>query len=141
MKRIIRLTESDLHNIITKSVRSILHENGLFTNNQIRNVTGISDDDELNVSCETEDTEELSERIARDLCEEYGYSNLYDKNAVFDFGFVKSLLEEKYGMRYMGYDEESEAHSFGDGKFTIRIWSKENYPRLAKFHFDNMSII
>lgn len=141
MKKIIRLTESDLHNIITNSVRSILYENDLFTNNQIRNVTGISDDDELNAACEAEDKEELLGSIARDLCEEYGYSNLYDKRAVFDFGFVKSLLEEKYGMRYLGYDEESEAHSFGDGRFTIEIWSKGNYSRLAKFHFYNMIII
>ena len=140
-KKVIRLTESELKHIIAESVRSILHENDLFTNNQIRNVTGISDDDELNAACETEDAEELLGSIARDLCEEYGYSNLYDKNAVFDFDFVKSLLEEKYGMRYLGYDEESEAHSFGDGRFTIRIWSEKNYPRLAKFHFNNMIII
>lgn len=53
------------------------------------------------------------------------------KNVVLDFNVVKDLLEQKYGMKYLGFDEDTESHSFANDNFIVEIWSKEGYPRLA----------
>lgn len=139
MKQKIRLTESDLHRIVNESVKMVIREMDL-SKRQIRNITGILDDDELNAACMEEDADELGSEIVRDLRDRYGFANIYDKGVVLDFGFVKGLLEQKYGMKYLGFDEEDEAHTFGNEDFIVEIWSKEGYPRLAKFHLQNMNV-
>ena len=70
----------------------------------------------------------------------YGFYNIYDKGVVLDFSYVKGLLEQKYGMDYLGFDEDDGSHSFGNDDFIVVIWSKENYPNLAKFHLQNMQV-
>lgn len=132
------LAES-VRRIIRESVRRVLNEMDL-TNNQIRNITGITDDDELNTACMEEDADNLASNIVKDLRNEYGFYNIYDKNVVLDFNVVKDLLEQKYGMKYLGFDEDTESHSFANDNFIVEIWSKEGYPRLAQFHLQNMHV-
>lgn len=132
------LAES-VRRIIRESVRRALNEMDL-TNNQIRNITGITDDDELNTACMEEDADNLASNIVKDLRNEYGFYNIYDKNVVLDFNVVKDLLEQKYGMKYLGFDEDTESHSFANDNFIVEIWSKEGYPRLAQFHLQNMHV-
>ena len=138
-KKVIRLTESDLHRVVKESVNRILNEIDL-TNKQIRNITGILDDDELNAACMAEDEDDLTSNIVKDLRDEYGFHNIYDKGVVLDFNFIKELLKQKYGMNYLGFDEKDDSHLFGNNDFVVAIWSKENYPRLAKFHLQNMHV-
>jgi hypothetical protein len=138
-KKIIRLTESDIHRIVEESVNRILSEDGL-TNRQIRNITGIYDDDELNAAVMEEDADDLASSIIKDLRDEYNFYNIYDKHTVLDFGFLKNLLNKKYNMKYLGYDENDESHSFGNNKFKVEFWTKENYPNLNKFHLANMHV-
>ena len=57
-----------------------------------------------------------------------------------DFNVVKDLLEQKYGMKYLDFDEDTESHSFANDNFIVEIWSKEGYPRLAQFHLQNMHV-
>lgn len=132
------LAES-VRRMIKESVRRALNEMDL-TNNQIRNITGITDDDELNTACMEEDADNLASNIVKDLRDEYGFYNIYDKNVVLDFNVVKDLLEQKYGMKYLGFDENSESHSFANDDFIVELWSKEGYPRLAQFHLQNMNV-
>lgn len=139
MKKLIRLTENDIHRIVKESVNRILGEMDL-TNNQIRNITGISDDDELNAACMAEDEGDLESNIVKDLKDKYGFNNVYDKRVVLDFDFVKELLKQKYGMNYLGFGEKDESHLFGNNDFVVEIWSKENYPRLSKFHLQNIHV-
>ena len=139
MKKLIRLTESDLHRVVKESVNKILSEIDL-TNKQIRNITGILDDDELNAACMAEDEDDLASNIVKDLRDEYGFHNIYDKGVVLDFNFIKELLKQKYGMNYLGFDEKDDSHLFGNNDFVVAIWSKENYPKLAKFHLQNMHV-
>jgi hypothetical protein len=139
MKKIIRLTENDLHRIVKESVKKIISETNL-SNRQIKNITGIYDDDELNAACMSEEAEDIGSNIAKDICNKYGFHSIYDKNAVLDFGFLKDLLEQKYGMKYLGFDENDESHLFGNDNFIVEIWSKEDYPRLAQFHLQNMHV-
>jgi hypothetical protein len=138
-KKLIRLTESDLHKIVKESVNRILNEINL-TNKQIRNITGISDDDELNAACMAEDEDDLASNIVKDLKDEYGFYNVYDKGVVLDFNFIKELLKQKYGMNYLGFDEKDDSHLFKNNDFVVKIWSKENYPRLSKFHLQNIHV-
>ena len=138
-KKLIRLTENDLHRIVKESVNRILGEMDL-TNNQIRNITGISDDDELNAACMAEDEGDLESNIVKDLKDEYGFYNVYDKGVLLDFDFVKELLKQKYGMNYLGFNEKDESHLFGNNDFVVAIWTKENYPRLSKFHLQNIHV-
>lgn len=107
---------------------------------KIRNITGITDDDELNTACMEEDADNLASNIVKDLRNEYGFYNIYDKNVVLDFNVVKDLLEQKYGMKYLGFDEDTESHSFANDNFIVEIWSKEGYPRLAQFHLQNIHV-
>lgn len=138
MKRI-RLTEEDLHGIVKESVKRILSEIDL-TNNQIRNITGISDDDVLNAACMAEDEDDLESNIVKDLKDKYGFYNVYDRGVVLDFNFIKELLKQKYGMKYLGFDEKDDSHLFRNNDFAVAIWSKENYPRLSKFHLQNIHV-
>ena len=43
-------------------------------------------------------------------------------------------------MKYLGFDENSESHSFANDDFIVELWSKEGYPRLAQFHLQNMHV-
>lgn len=132
------LAES-VRRMIKESVRRALNEMDL-TNNQIRNITGITDDDELNTACMEEDADNIASNIVKDLRDEYGFYNIYDKNVVLDFNVVKDLLEQKYGMKYLGFDENRESHTFANDNFIVELWSKEGYPRLAQFHLQNMHV-
>lgn len=87
-----------------------------------------------------EDADNLASNIVKDLRNEYGFYNIYDKNVVLDFNVVKDLLEQKYGMKYLGFDEDTESHSFANDNFIVEIWSKEGYSRLAQFHLQNMHV-
>ena len=113
------LAES-VRRMIKESVKRALNEMDL-TNNQIRNITGITDDDELNTACMEEDADNLASNIVKDLRDEYGFYNIYDKNVVLDFNVVKDLLEQKYGMKYLGFDENSESHSFANDNFIVEL--------------------
>ena len=143
-RKIIRLTESDLHWIVRESVSKLLSEamsDGMsLSSRQVRNMTGIHDDDELNAACDSEECGDLASGIARDLCGHYGYYGLYDKGSVFDFGFLSDLLKEKYGMEFLGYDEDDESHLFGNDRFLVTFWTMEGFPNLNKFHLSNMDV-
>lgn len=77
-----------------------------------------------------EDADNLASNIVKDLRNEYGFYNIYDKNVVLDFNVMK----------YLGFDEDTESHSFANDNFIVEIWSKEGYPRLAQFHLQNMHV-
>ena len=148
MKKIIRLTESDLHNIIKESVRKTLNEirgtelNGFgYDARNMRNMLGINDDDELNAACDAETYEELESSIAKDMCNEYGYSRLYDKTSVFDFDTIEQLLEEKYNMHYVGADEEQEAIIFENDNAELLLYPTIFYPKPNRFRLSNMHIL
>lgn len=148
MKRIIRLTETDLHRIITESARQALNEiSGTelsqygYDARNMRNELGTDDDGELNAACETEECEELASSIAKDLCQNYGYRNIYEKNAIFDFQFLEKLLKEKYGMTFLGTNEEDESAAFGNDKYQFFLYPVTFYSELGKFKIQNMDVV
>ena len=145
--KLVRITESDIHNMVMESVRNILAEiDGTelsdygYDARQMRNMLGDYDDDELNVACETEECEDIADEIARNLCAHYGYSRIYDKDSVFDFEFLANMLKDEFNMEYLGSNDEDEAHYFGNTNFKVTVWPKTYYPRLGKFRFDNFHV-
>ncbi len=91
------------------------------TYTQIRNVTGIEDDDELNAGVEAERHEDLEQAIVMDLGRYEGHMQNFDN--------VCKLLKDKYGLTYMGGDDERECHVFSNDTETVYVFPKIYYPK------------
>ena len=132
-KKLIRMKEGDLHDIITECVNKILIENDL-SYSQIKNICGIYDDDELNAAVEAEEFENLEGEIIISL------GGLREPK-VLDFDNVCDILKNKFGFEYAGNDDEEECHIFKNGKHTIYLYPKTYYPRLGRFMLLNSHLI
>lgn len=145
--KLVRITESDIHNMVMESVNRLLTElEGTELNDygygakELRNMLGDYDDDELNVACEAEECEDIEDEIARNLCDSYGYSRIYDKGSVFDFEFLANMLKDKFNMEYLGSNDEEEAHYFANANYEVILWPVTYYPRLGKFRIENFHV-
>ena len=145
----IRITESALHDIIKESVKKVLNEiDGTELNQfgygarELKNMLGDYDEPELNAACDAEECEDIADDIVNDLCQQYGYDSLYDKGSVFDFDYLKQLLEQKYSMKYLGCFEDDEAVVFGNDKYQFVLYPVNFYPQgIAKFRVQNLDVI
>lgn len=139
-KKLIRLTESDLHNIIKESVNNILKEyydvDGM-SYGQVRNMTGIEDDDELNAGAECEAGEELQSEIFKSIASQLcngGNPRMYS----FGFQDLIKLLADEFDFEYVGPDESNESYEFaGDGR-ELCIFPRVFYPSPNKIRIQNM---
>ena len=127
-----RLTESDLHKLVKEAVRSALYENGIdgFSNTQIRNMTGITDDDELNAACDTERKEELISKVWRAI--DRLDSNRQEKYPiVVNFNELCNVLGRNFGFKYDSSDIDNNSYIFvnkqGDELWLAVNWAY-NYP-------------
>lgn len=103
------------------------------TYTQIRNVTGIYDNDMLNAAAEAERREELEGSIARDL-------GGYRDRKVLYFPDVCKLLKNKYGFEYeRAYDEE-QSHIFSNGNDELFICAEPYYPNQGTFKLRNLGV-
>lgn len=103
------------------------------THAQIKNVTGIYDDDMLNAAAEAERREKLEGSIARDL-------GGYRDRKVLYFPDVCELLKNKYGFDYeRAYDEE-QSHIFSNGNDELFICTEPYYPNQGKFRLRNLGV-
>lgn len=108
-----RLTESKLRGIIREAVKNALCENGLdsLSNTQIRNITGISDDDELNAACDTERKEELMSKVWRSIDRLAG-----DRREKYplkvNFNELCNVLGRKFGFKYDSSDIDNGSYIF-----------------------------
>lgn len=114
------------------------------TYNEIRNITGIRDNDMLNAACESERKENLAAIIADEIVAAHGYTRgLYNKH-IFTFSKVCAVME-KYGFSYVTPDEddrEKEIHRFWNEETDdeITIVPVLYHPKLDKFRFANFLI-
>lgn len=127
-----RLTESDLHKLVKEAVRNALYENGIdgFSNTQIRNMTGITDDDELNAACDTERKEELMSKVWRAI--DRLDSNRQEKYPiVVNFNELCNVLGRNFGFKYDTSDIDNNSYIFvneqGDELWLAVNWAY-NYP-------------
>lgn len=135
--KIIKINESVIKRIVYESVKKILSED--LTYKQMRNILGVEDDDELNAAVAAEESEEIETQIAKDICNIEGVNSLY-KNNIFDFDEIENMLSKKYGMKYIGPDDEEESHKFKNDNFILRIYPINYYRGLGKFRFRNFSV-
>lgn len=105
------------------------------TNTQIRNITGIYDDDQLNASVEAEEKEKLEGDIWKLMVSLAGGN---PRKRPFDFNEFARLLKSKYGFIYKGNDDNDECHIFSNGKGELIIYPTTYYPRMGKLTIYNM---
>jgi len=113
MRKRYRLTESRLRGMIREAVKNALCENGLdsLSNTQIRNITGVSDDDELNAACDTERKEELMSKVWRSI--DRLDSNRREKYPiVVNFNELCNVLGRKFGFKYDSSDIDNGSYIF-----------------------------
>lgn len=113
MKKTYRLTESRLRSMIHEAVKSALNEYDIdgFSNTQIRNITGISDDDELNAACDTERKEELMSKVWRSI--DRLDSNRREKYPiVVNFNELCNVLGRNFGFKYDSSDIDNDSYIF-----------------------------
>ena len=102
------------------------------TQTQIKNITGIQDDDELNAGVEAEKHEDLEQSIVMDL------GRYEDK--MLKFSDVCNLLKNKYGFEYIGGDDNNECHNFTNGTETVSIFPKIYYPKQGTMRLSNLHV-
>ena len=113
MKKSITLKESELRNGIRENLKKILSEGNDLSYTQIQNMTGIEDNDDLNASVESESIQDMEGQIWRGLKEVANGENPY--KTILIFHDVANMLEQKFGFKYVGGDEEMECHDFSNG--------------------------
>lgn len=108
------------------------------TYTQIRNITGINDDAELNAACECERRDEMAERIAEAIVKSHGYYRGLYNGDVFKFDKVCEVLAE-FGFKYIKADEDDECHFFFNKETNddIHIWPVTFYPKQGDMRFEN----
>lgn len=114
------------------------------TYTEIRNITGVRDDDMLNAACECERKDDLAGKIAEEIVKVHGYERGLYNNQIFTFAKVCAVME-KYGFVYVTPDEddrENEIHRFWNEETDdeITIVPVIYYPKLDKFRFANFLI-
>ena len=102
------------------------------TYTQIRNVTGIEDDDELNAGVEAERREDLESNIVTDLGRYEG--------KMLNFDDVCKLLKDRYGFEYLRSDDERECHEFSNGDDVLNLFPKIYYPKQGTMRLHNLYI-
>ena len=113
-----------------------VNESGL-TNTQIRNITGIQDDEELNAAVETEKVENMEGEVWRSIAEIAGGN---PRQHTFRFNDMSNMLNDKFGFKYQGPDENEEGHIFSDGKYELEIYPDMFYPKQGTMRIYNMHI-
>ena len=136
MRQLVRLTETDLHNIIKESVNKILKED--LTYKQIKNITGIEDDDELNASVHSEDAEEVEHNVWESLVEMANGDS--PRRHIYNFKDFANMLYEKFGFEYLGSDIENECHEFENEEFKLDVFPRTFYEKQGLMRIENFHV-
>lgn len=120
-----------------KSITEYINEQRL-TAKQIKNITGIDDDDELNAAEECENQEEMESIIWNELKK---ISNGNPRKNSFDFHDMKEILN-KLGFTKYSTDEDRESHEFVNTKSDMRvvIFPDTYYVKQGKMSLRNMHV-
>ena len=129
---------SKLYNMqeFMKRIKKGINESGL-TNAQIRNITGIYDDDMLNAGAEAEQAEQLEGDIFRSIGE---IAQGNPRKNTFNFSDMANMLKEKYGFNYKGIDDDAEGHIFTNGKYELYIYPDTFYANQGAMRISNLHV-
>ena len=125
MGRTIRLNEEELSRMIRRCVNEAL------SYTQMRNVTGITDNDEWNAAADTERREALQTRVWKVINRLAGPRR--DKFPMeVDFGELCSVLEKEFGFRYDRSETGNSAYVFTNGEDELWLYTTWAYRRPGK---------
>lgn len=121
--------------MVSESVRRVLKEDHKYT--QLRNILGITDNDEWNAAAETERKEDLASEIWRAIAKLAG-GNPREKS--FKFSDMANMLKAQFGFKYVGSNDEQEYHEFSNGEDTLTICPDWFYTKQGQMSIDNMDV-
>lgn len=122
-RKIIRLTEQDLNNIIIESVERLFDSEPSYT--QLKNILGVHDNDEWNAAADAERKEEVEGQIFNALKQ---LANGNPRKNPFNFKDAIKMLNDKFGFKYVGPDDDDESHIFRNGNDELTIYPTNYYP-------------
>lgn len=130
-QNVVRLTESELKNIITESVKQIMEN---LTATQMRNMLDINDDEELNAAVDTEAKEDLLSNICQTLT---NGKSIYKTDITFEE--IKDVLED-FGFKLIEINDDNECYIFDNEKYEIVIYPTMFYERPNIMRIQNIQI-
>jgi hypothetical protein len=104
---------------------------------QIKNMSDIEDDEELNAATETENREDLMSQIWDTLSQMTGYQNPY--KYTFDFKEIADVFKQ-FNFDYVGPNEEEESHVFSDGNRELLLTPTMFYEKQGKMRIQNINL-
>ena len=140
MKKIIRINENDINNMIKATINEISGtEIDGFTPSEVRNMLGDYDDPELNKAVETENTEKFQEKVVSVLQGQCQCKDIYGKLSYFFFPHVMDALDEKLNLEYQGWTE-NEGYVFENGEYRVILYPVDFYEVTADFRLKNIQV-
>ena len=138
-KQRIRINETQLRQIISESIKKCLNEtDNWLTNTQIKNITGIQDDDELNLAAECEYHEEIQGKVWHMLLELSNGEN--PRQYTYHFSDICNMLKKQFNLKYIGADEVHECHIFKNNEFTLDLYPNMFYSKQGTVSVENIII-
>lgn len=139
MKRVIKLTESDIHDMVRSAINEISgNELDGFSATELRNMLGDYDDDELNAAVQSEDNEYFKDEVTKVLQKLCKSQNIYARLAYFFFPEVQDALEGEFNLKYEGH--ENEGYVFDNGNFELIIYPVTFYETPGDFRIKNIQV-
>ena len=140
MKKIIRINENDINNMVRTAINEISGtEIDGFTPSEVRNMLGDYDDPELNKAVETENAENFQEKVVSVLQGQCQCKDIYGKLSYFFFPHVMDALDEKLNLEYQGWTE-NEGYVFENDKYQVILYPVDFYEVPADFRLKNIQV-
>ena len=137
--RKMKLNKKSLNRLITECIMNVFEASYYpLPAKQIKNITGISDDDELNLSIESEENEDMEHDIWLSLKEMAEGGN--PSKHVYQFSDIANMLREKFGLTYSGPDMNNEGHEFKNNRFTLELFPTTFYEKQGTMNVYNMHV-
>lgn len=131
------MTEEKSYGTMQEAMDDYDNISGEFSPNQIKNMTDIEDDDELNAAADAENGENMMGEIFQCLSRLGNGENPY--KCTYSFNEIKDLFAD-FGFDYQGPDEEEESHVFSDGNRELLLTPTMFYEKQNMLRIQNLNL-
>ena len=131
------MTEEKSYGTMQEAMDDYDNISGEFSPNQIKNMTDIEDDDELNAAADAENGENMMSEIFQCLSRLGNGANPY--KCIYSFNEIKDLFAD-FGFDYQGPNEEEEAHVFSDGNRELLLTPTMFYEKQNMLRIQNLNL-
>ena len=130
-------TSEPTYNTMQEAMDDYDNISGEFSPNQIKNMTDIEDDDELNAAADAENGENMMSEIFQCLSRLGNGANPY--KCTYSFNEIKNLFAD-FGFDYQGPNEEEESHVFSDGNRELLLTPTMFYEKQNMLRIQNLNL-